>query len=159
MKIAAFLFIMFVFVACTTVKQVPPSADKPHSYCFGNVQEQVIEKKFYKVIYELSDTLNNRNLPLYCDSTLVSNPIDSISGIGNYIRKIQFPEIWKDMAFQGASYYALKVDEMGKIQTISPLRVLDKNDLIFPQLERHLLHLKFIGERFLSKYIFSASYS
>jgi hypothetical protein len=148
--IGVLLFSVFALFACGVVEKEPTYSERYPYYC-GNQEEHPIEKKYYRVIYELSDTLNKRNLPLHHDSTLVAHPTDSIKALGNYIRKIEFPDMWKEMDIQGASYYGIKVDEVGEIQTIEPLRVIYKNDLILPQLERYLLHLKFIEERYFNQ--------
>jgi hypothetical protein len=85
MRNAAFLFIAFVFVACGASKKAPPvTNDERHPYCFGKVVEHGRDLNYYKVMYDISDTVNHYFLPLFSDSSLVADSRDSINSIRTY---------------------------------------------------------------------------
>ncbi len=153
MKAVFPLLIIALVYACGTSKVVE---HEDHLYCGMNQQETIEKRHFYQLIYDITDTIAKTNIPLYTDSTLVIHPQDSICSMGSVIQKIKYPDIWKEQQIQGTSYYSLKVDEFGEIKTIEQLRSIYKNnDLLLPQLERHLLHLKFVEEKYFNKeYIF-----
>jgi hypothetical protein len=153
MKIAAFLFIAFIFFACGAVKKSPlVLADQRHPYCCGKVVEH--ELNYYTVMYDISDTVNHFFLPLFGDSSLVADSRDSIHSIRTYFQKIEYPKIWKEIGNQGHCFYGLNVDDKGTIQSIEPIRTISENDPILPQLERYFLGLRFLqGNYFGREYI------
>lgn len=153
MKTVLPLLIIALIYACGASKVVEHE-DQLH--CFVHEPVRTEKKHFYQLIYEITDTIAKTNIPLHTDSTLVMHPRDSICPMGKIMQKIEYPEMWKEQQIQGTSYYSLMVDEFGEIQSIVQLRSIYKsNDLLLPQLQRHLLHLKFVEEKYFNKeYLF-----
>lgn len=149
MKIIFSLFIVVLLSACGIIND--PVVEENRSNYPGKQQKLRLEEKDYEISYELNDSLNDRNLPLYNDSPLVMNQTDSISSLLSCIQQIEFPEFWKEMGIQGRSYYGIHVNAQGEIHTITSLRVLAKNDLLLKQIEEYLLHLKFLESRYFNQ--------
>jgi hypothetical protein len=133
MKTSTLILMMLLLFACSAVKKVPPNEESGHPYCLGPIKEFPSEEiRRYLVMIDLSDTATRCFLPLHSNSLFVAHSKDSIKALNMYLQNIEYPKLWKELGIQGSSFYRIHIDEQGIIQSIDPLRTIEKKDPIFP---------------------------
>ena len=151
-----FILLSIIAFSCASTRKDDSKVNMDDYPCFYNDRVENEERRIYKYImsYSLTDTLLKEKGEVVLNP---NHPINVVpferdtSTLYTCMTKIEYPDLWKEMQHQGSCYYGIKIDENGIIQTIESLKTISANDLILPQIERHLLHLKFVEEKYFGR--------